>query len=89
MDGSDFSIPTTFRSARDLSEQSWLRPHRLCRASRASGSTPSSGAIESPNNEIENGLLPLGPLEIARLDNDPVFPKTDGSSLSWEVEDEN
>jgi hypothetical protein len=30
---------------------------------------------EGPNSEIENGLLPLGPLEIARLDNDPGFPE--------------
>jgi predicted phage baseplate assembly protein len=25
------------------------------------------------NNELENGLIPIGPLEIARLDNDPNF----------------
>lgn len=30
---------------------------------------------EPANNEIENGVLPLGPLEIARLDNDPSFPE--------------
>lgn len=30
---------------------------------------------EPPNGEIENGLLPLGPLEIARLDNDPSLPE--------------
>jgi predicted phage baseplate assembly protein len=30
---------------------------------------------EGPNGEIENGVLPLGPLEIARLDNDPDFPE--------------
>lgn len=30
---------------------------------------------EGPNGEIGNGLLPLGPLEIARLDNDPGFPE--------------
>ncbi|MBA2312967.1 MAG: putative baseplate assembly protein [Actinobacteria bacterium] len=30
---------------------------------------------EPPNSEIENGVLPLGPLEIARLDNDPSFPE--------------
>lgn len=30
---------------------------------------------ESANNEIENGVLPLGPFEIARLDNDPSFPE--------------
>ena len=30
---------------------------------------------ESPNREIENGVLPLGPFEIARLDNDPGFPE--------------
>jgi hypothetical protein len=29
---------------------------------------------EGSNREIENGFLPLGPLEIARLDNDPRFP---------------
>ena len=30
---------------------------------------------ESANSEIANGVLPLGPLEIARLDNDPSFPE--------------
>lgn len=30
---------------------------------------------EPPNDEIENGVLPLGSLEIARLDNDPSFPE--------------
>jgi hypothetical protein len=29
---------------------------------------------EPPNGEIEAGVLPLGPLEIARLDNDPRAP---------------
>ena len=28
-----------------------------------------------PDREIENGVLPIGPLEVARLDNDPVFPE--------------
>lgn len=31
--------------------------------------------FEGPNGEIEKGVLPLGPLEIARLDNDPDFPE--------------
>lgn len=30
---------------------------------------------EPANSEIANGVLPLGPLEIARLDNDPSFPE--------------
>ncbi len=30
---------------------------------------------ELKNNEIEKGLLPLSPFEIARLDNDPSFPE--------------
>ena len=30
---------------------------------------------EDPNGEIESGLLPLGPLEVARVDNDPSFPE--------------
>jgi hypothetical protein len=30
---------------------------------------------EQPNSELENGVLPLGPLEVARLDNDPSFPE--------------
>ncbi len=30
--------------------------------------------FESSNHEIENGLLPLGPFEIARLENDPNYP---------------
>ncbi len=28
-----------------------------------------------PNQELDNGVLPLGPFEIARLDNDPGFPE--------------
>jgi predicted phage baseplate assembly protein len=28
-----------------------------------------------PNHELDNGVLPLGPLEVARLDNDPNFPE--------------
>jgi hypothetical protein len=31
--------------------------------------------FEQPNRELENGVLPLGPLEVARLDNDPSFPE--------------
>lgn len=31
--------------------------------------------FEGPNHEIEDGILKLGPLEIARVDNDPVFPE--------------
>ena len=31
---------------------------------------------ELENDEIENGMLPLGPFEIARLDNDPSFPES-------------
>ena len=30
---------------------------------------------EAPAGEIESGILPLGPLEVARLDNDPSFPE--------------
>jgi predicted phage baseplate assembly protein len=29
---------------------------------------------EGPNQELENGLLPLGPLEIAQVDSDPTYP---------------
>ncbi|HEX8229995.1 MAG TPA: putative baseplate assembly protein [Chloroflexia bacterium] len=31
--------------------------------------------FEGPDGEIENGVLPVGPLEIAQLDNDPSFPE--------------
>lgn len=31
--------------------------------------------FEKPNHEIENGILPLGPLEAARMDNDPSIPE--------------
>jgi hypothetical protein len=31
--------------------------------------------FEGPNGEIENGILPLGPLEIARVDSDPSLPE--------------
>ena len=30
---------------------------------------------EPANQEIENGVLPLGPFEIARLDSDPSLPE--------------
>ena len=30
---------------------------------------------EAANQEIEQGVLPLGPLEVAQLDNDPSFPE--------------
>lgn len=30
---------------------------------------------EGDNGEIENGVLPLGPLEVAQLENDPSFPE--------------
>ena len=30
---------------------------------------------ELPNGELENGVLPLGSLEIARADNDPSVPE--------------
>ena len=36
------------------------------------------------NREIENGLLPIGPFEIARLDNDPNHP--DGGKLELLLE---
>jgi hypothetical protein len=31
--------------------------------------------FEGPNGEIKEGVLSLGPLEVARLDNDPIFPE--------------
>jgi hypothetical protein len=31
--------------------------------------------FEGPNGEIESGVLPFGPLDVARLDNDPSFPE--------------
>jgi predicted phage baseplate assembly protein len=31
--------------------------------------------FEGPNGEIESGFLPLSPMEIAQLDNDPSFPE--------------
>jgi hypothetical protein len=39
---------------------------------------------ELPNQEIENGVLPLGPLEVARLDNDPDFPENGVLKLTME-----
>ncbi len=38
--------------------------------------------FELPNHEIENGVLPLGRLEVARLDNDPSFPEHGRLALS-------
>ncbi|MCI0698641.1 putative baseplate assembly protein [candidate division KSB1 bacterium] len=31
--------------------------------------------FEGPNKELDNGILPIHPFEIARLDNDPSFPE--------------
>jgi hypothetical protein len=31
--------------------------------------------FEEPKNEIASGVLAIGPLEVAQLDNDPVFPE--------------
>jgi predicted phage baseplate assembly protein len=31
--------------------------------------------FEGPNGELEQGVLPIGPLEVARLDSDPNFPE--------------
>jgi len=39
---------------------------------------------QGPNGEIEAGLLKLGPLEIARLDNDPSMPENGRLKLSME-----
>ena len=32
--------------------------------------------FDGPNGEIDNGLLPIGPIEIAIVDNDPSLPET-------------
>ena len=37
--------------------------------------------FEGPNGELESVLLPIGPLEVARLDNDPSFPENGVLSL--------
>jgi hypothetical protein len=39
---------------------------------------------EGPNGEIAAGVLPLGPLEVARLDNDPGFPERGRLTLKLE-----
>lgn len=39
---------------------------------------------EGPNGEIEAGVLPLGSLEVARLDNDPGFPERGRLTLKLE-----
>jgi predicted phage baseplate assembly protein len=40
--------------------------------------------FEGPNGEIESGVLPLGPFEIARLDNDPSFPENGALTFNME-----
>lgn len=37
--------------------------------------------FEGPNQEIENGILPLSPFEVARLDNDPSYPENGKLSM--------
>ena len=31
--------------------------------------------FEGPNGELDSGVLPIGPLEVARVDNDPSLPE--------------
>jgi hypothetical protein len=40
--------------------------------------------FEGPNGELADGLLPLGPLEVARLDNDPGNPENGQLLLALE-----
>ncbi len=40
--------------------------------------------FEGPNHELENGVLPLGPLEVVRCDNDPDFPENGRFELQVE-----
>jgi hypothetical protein len=39
---------------------------------------------EGPNGELETAVLPSGPLEIGRLDNDPSFPENGRLKLIME-----
>jgi hypothetical protein len=39
---------------------------------------------EGPDGELESGILPIGALEVARLDNDPVFPGNGQLALDLE-----
>lgn len=39
---------------------------------------------DGPNNELEEGILRLGPLEIARVDNDPSWPENGRFTLDME-----
>jgi hypothetical protein len=41
-------------------------------------------SFEGPNGELASGVLPLGPLEVARLDNDPGFPEHGKLTLKLE-----
>lgn len=41
--------------------------------------------FEGPNGEIESGILPLGPLEVARLDRDPDAPEHGRLELAMET----
>ena len=40
--------------------------------------------FEGPDDELANGVLPIGPLEVARLDNDPAFPENGQLTLTLE-----
>jgi len=40
--------------------------------------------FEGPDGELENGVLPIGPLEVARLDNDPSWPENGQLVLNLE-----
>ena len=40
--------------------------------------------FEGPDGELDSGVLPIGPLEVARLDNDPSFPENGQLMLNLE-----
>ena len=40
--------------------------------------------FEGPDGELDNGVLPIGPLEVARLDNAPSFPENGQLTLNLE-----
>jgi hypothetical protein len=59
--GQPVYLSRLYRAVLQVDGVTWVDAHRFRRLGRA------------PNRELENGMVPIGPLEIARLDNDPSF----------------
>ena len=69
------SIPTASRSARPSTSPRSSPRRRQCRASQSVTPKAFQRQRDDATSALDTGVLPMGRLEIARLDDDPSFPE--------------